>query len=116
MGLSEIQDRSPESIDPTGLWRLVFWLAFVIGSLGLLFSWLLAQVPRLPHGADYGLDYLVRSCAAALMLVSIGMARWLWKINHGSPGRGAMQIVQLIAWVELIIAICGIVGLAVSRH
>jgi hypothetical protein len=110
----ELENKTPGSIDPTGLWRLLFWLVFVLGSLSLLFSWLLAQIPGRPHGAELLPHYISRLCAALFMLVSIVMARRIWKVTQG--GRGAMQIVQLIAWVELIIAACGIVGIAVSRH
>ena len=52
-----------ESTDPSGLWRFVFWLAFVLGTLALAFSWLLAQVPTPRRGADMRLDYIVRSIA-----------------------------------------------------
>lgn len=116
MRLGENENRSPESIDPTGLWRLAFWLTFVLGSLSLLASWLFAQLPRLPHGADLRPHYITRSCAAVLTLTSIIMARRIWRIAPDGPVRPPMQIVQLIAWVELIIAVVGIIGVAVSRN
>ena len=119
MTIQERETDKPESIDPTGLWRLMFWLVYVLGTFTLLFSWLLSLVPRPLHGADFTLDYIVRSCAGGLALVSILMARRLWNIKNPLVNRGpmkAMQLVVLIAWVELAIALAGLVGHALIRR
>jgi hypothetical protein len=111
----ENENETPESIDPSGFRRLVFWLSYVFGTLILAFSWLLAQVPQPLHGADLSGDYAVRSCAAGLMLISILMARWVWKIRNPLSDRGratAMRVVLFIAWIELAIACIGIIGIA----
>jgi hypothetical protein len=110
------QASTTEPIDPT---RFVFWLAFVLGSLNLLFSWLLARVPRPLHGADFRLDYTVRSSVAVLMLVSIVMARWLWKIGNPLFQGGSstlMRVVLCVAWIEVAVALIGVVGIALSRR
>jgi hypothetical protein len=110
----ENESEMPESIDPTGFWRFIFWLVYVIGTLVLLFSWLLSMVP----GEVLTGDIIVRSCAAGLMLASILMARWLWKIRNPIPDQGSatvMQVVLLIAWAELGFAIFGIIGMATFR-
>jgi hypothetical protein len=109
----------PELVDPTGFWRFVFWLVFVLGNLALAFAWLLAQAPRPLHGADLRLDYAVRAGIVAFMLVSILMARRIWKINTPNldqePGI-AMNLVVLVAWFELVAALCGIVVVAMFRR
>jgi hypothetical protein len=113
--LAENENEMPESIDPSGFWRFVFWLAYVLGTLSLLFSWLLSQVPRPRHGADLTGDYVFRSCAAVLLLISILMARWIWKIRNPLSDRGraiAMRVALFIAWIELAIAFIGIIGIA----
>jgi hypothetical protein len=118
MAFDENENRASE-IDPTGLWRLAFWLAFVLGNLSLLFSWLLAQVPRPIHGADLHLDYAVRSCSALFFLISILMARWIWKIDSLVPEQSpvrAIHIVVLVAWIGVVIAILGTMEMAVFRH
>jgi hypothetical protein len=119
MTIQEPETSKLEPIDPTGLWRLTFWMAYVLGTLTLLFSWLLSLVPRLPHGADFTLDYIVRSCAGGLMLISILMARRLWNIKNpllDQSSMKAMRLVLLFAWVELAIALAGLVGIALIRR
>ncbi len=105
----------PELVDPTGFWRFIFWLAFVLGNLTLVFAWLLAQVPR-PSHAYLPLDYAVRAGIVAFMLVAILMARRIWKINTPNldqePGI-AMNLVVLVAWFELVSALCGIIVVAI---
>jgi hypothetical protein len=99
--------------------RTAFWMAYVLGILILLSSFLLAQVPRPLHGGDFTLDYAVRSLAAGFLLTAILMARRLWKINDLIPRQGpvsAMRLVLLTAWVGLVIALGGIIGLAISRR
>ena len=119
MTTQERETGKPELIDPTGLWRLMFWLVYVLGTLSLIVSWLLSLVPRPVHDADFTLDYVIRSCAGGLALVSILMARWLWNIKNPLANEGplkAMQLVVLIAWVELAIALAGLVGIALIRR
>ena|SRR5260221_9849212 len=118
VGLEENENTTPESIDPSGFWRFVFWLTYVLGTLSLAFSWLLAQVPRPLHGADLRGDYAFRTCTAGLMLISILMARWIWKIRNPLTDRGPatpLRVVLSIAWVELGIASIGIIGIAVFQ-
>jgi hypothetical protein len=117
MTLKEKQNETPESVDPSGFWRFVFWLTFVLGNLVLVFAFLLSMVPRPLHDENFTLDYIVRSFVVGLMLISILMARWLWKIKSPIP-RGplaAMNYVLLFAWIELAMAVYGIVGLAAYR-
>jgi len=113
-----IENSTPEPTDPTGFWRFIFWLAFVLGNLTVAFEWLLAQVPRLPH-SDMRLDYAVRAGIVAFMLVSIFMARKIWKITTPNLDQGpgiAMHLIVLIAWFELVVGFFGIIGIAVSQR
>ena len=115
---AEPEDETPGSIDPTGIWRLVFWLTYVIGNLVLLFSFLLAMVPRSLHDANFTSDYVIRSIVAGFMLISILMARWLWKIRNPLTDRGpavAMRVVLFVAWAELAFALYLIIGLAIFQ-
>ena len=99
MGLEENENATPESIDPSGFWRFVFWLTYVLGNLVLIIALLLSKVPRPLHDENFTPDYIVRSFVVGLMLISILMARWLWKIESPIP-RGplaAMNYVLLIA-------------------
>lgn len=117
MGPERDESETPESIDPSGFRRLVFWLSYVFGTLILAFSWLLAQVPQ-PLHADLSGDFAVRSCAAGLMLISILMARWVWKIRNplsdGGPA-SALRVVLFIAWIEFGIGFIGVIGVAVHQ-
>jgi hypothetical protein len=111
--------RMVEANDPTGWWRFFFWSAYVLGTMSLLFSWLLAQVPQPSHGGHWGLDYAFRSCVVGLMMASILIARRVWKLNTVFPDQSpvrAMQIVLLIAYAELAMGLVGIIGLAVGRR
>jgi hypothetical protein len=108
----------PDSIDPTGFWRFVFWLALVLGTLSLLLAWGFAYVPKPDFHGDYRPDYIVRSCSAVLMLVSILMARWLWGIKNPFVDERPitpMRFVLCFAWVEAVIAVIGIIGLTFHR-
>jgi len=117
MELPEHDVTTPSSIDPSGFWRFVFWLAFVFGDLALAFCWLLAHVPHPSRGADMRLDIAARLCVVVLMLVAIRMARWRWNIKVPVLERvrtreDAMQIVVLIAWVELAWGLIGTIAIA----
>ena len=117
MSLEEKQNETPESIDPSGFWRFVFWLTYVLGNLILIVALLLSMVPRPLHNENFTPDYIVRSLVAGLMLISILMARRLWKITSPIP-RGplaVMNYVLLAGWIELAMAVYGIVGLAFRR-
>jgi len=105
---------TPGSIDPTGMWRFVFWLIFVLGNFVLAFSFLLAMVPS-PHRPDFTSQYIIRGIVAGLMVISILMARWIWKIRDPESDRKAaigMRIVLFVAWAELAISAYLILGLA----
>jgi hypothetical protein len=90
----------------------------MIGNLVLLFSFLLAMVPRSLHDTEFIPDYVIRSFVAGLMLMSILMARWIWKIRNPLTDRVpavGMRVVLLVAWAELAFAIYMIVGLAILQ-
>jgi hypothetical protein len=97
-------------IDPTGLWRFLFWLLYVIGSLALIFSWMLAMVPE-PRSVQPGVflpDLIVRSCSAVLLALVVVLARWLWKIRNPFSPSGPerpMQAFMVLVWLELAIAL-----------
>ena len=108
-----------ELIGATGFRRFVFWLTYLLGTLSLLSSWLLSQVPRPRHGADLTADLAFRLCAAGLFLISIFTARRIWKSNEPATEQGAITVTQIVlatAWLELVVALFGIIGIAVSRN
>src|SRR5260370_39819175 len=103
-----------ESVDPTGFWRFVFWFAYVLGTMDIASCWLLALVPRSIHNKDFTLEYTMRSCAAGLMLISILMAKWLWKIRNPITDRApalAMRLVVCFAWIEGAFAIVSMIAI-----
>jgi hypothetical protein len=109
---------TPESIDPTGLWRLLFWLLYVVGSLALIFSWMLAMVPE-PRSVQPGIylpDLIVRSCSAVLLAFVVLLARWFWKIRNPFSPSGAerlMRAFMVLVWLELAIALVEAAGTAI---
>lgn len=110
-------NQAPESLDPTGLWRLGFWLIWILGHLTLLFALALGMVPRLRND-PFTVDYAIRLGLAALTLVSILMARWIWKIRNPIAGQEpplAMRVVVMVSWVELIFALVSILAIAESH-
>jgi hypothetical protein len=100
-----IDDRGPAAIDPTGPWRLLFWLLWVSGTAVLLISWGLLLVP---HRADAG-DLLVRFSAAALLLFAVLISTWIWRTDQRTKMRAFMAVV----WVELALALIEAAGTAV---
>jgi hypothetical protein len=108
----------PEPVSPTGPRVVVFWVAYALGTLTLIFSFLLAQVPRSRHGADFTLDYICWSVAGVLLLASLCVARYTWSFWnplrwHGMPS--AIQLFVGVAWVEFALSIYGILSFATSR-
>jgi len=80
----------------------IFGIAYVLGTLVLIFSLLLAQVPRPRHGADFPLDYICWSVSAALMLISLGSGRRWWGRWYPSGDSGwTAYTVFYATWFEL---------------
>jgi hypothetical protein len=97
--------------------RTLFWIAYVLGTLTLLFSFLLAQVPR-GRNTDFILDYICWSLAGSFLIVSLVTARYTWSVWNPFKWRGASSPVQLFigaAWVELAFSLYGILSFATSR-
>jgi hypothetical protein len=104
--------QSPALIDPTDLWRLLFWLTWVAGTALVLFTWVLLMVP----GHVGVMDLIVRSSAAAVLLGAILLGRWLWKILNPFPltaPRRLFRTFMLIVWLELVAALIEAAGTAV---
>jgi len=98
--------------------RALFWIAYVIGTVALLFSFLLAQVPRPRHGGNFTLDSVCWSLAASFLLVSLVVAKSIWSTWNPFKWRGVSNPAQLFvgaAWVELAFVLYGIIGFATSR-
>jgi hypothetical protein len=116
MGRNQFE-RAPDSIDPTGFWRFVFWLVLVLGALSLLLEWGLTWVPRPAHD-DHTPDYIILSCSAALTLISILMGRWLWGIKNPfveqQPITG-MRLVLRLAWFLEAMAVIWVIGATFHR-
>jgi hypothetical protein len=84
----------------------------------MLFSLLLAQVPRPRHGANFTLDYICWSSAAALLLICIVTAGGIWKPSRkaGETVSGiAQHIVIGAACLQLAFSIYGFLSFATSR-
>jgi hypothetical protein len=104
-------ERAPDTVDPSGFWRFIFWLVLVLGALSMLLAWGLGQVPRPDYHGDYTLDYIVRSCTAGLTLIAILMGRWLWGIiNPFVEETTAMHFVLRCAWFLEIVAVILVIG------
>jgi hypothetical protein len=104
------QNNLPVSVDPSGIWRFWFWFAYVLGTLVLLFTELLLMAPGRP---DFVGDLIIRTCAASLMLISILMGSWIWKIRNPLSDQGGtppMRVVLLVAWLELGVALYALLG------
>jgi hypothetical protein len=107
-----------EATRPTVFKRTIFWTAYVLGTLTLAFSFLLAQVPRPRHGGDFTLDYIFWSLAGTFLLISLLAARYAWNFWNPLKWRGTSSPVQLFvgaAWVELAFLLYGIIGFVTSR-
>ena len=104
------ENYSPDSVDPSGFRRFLFWLSYVLGTLVLLFAWLLSMVPGRP---DFTGDFVIRTTASSLVLISILLARWVWRIYNPfseSNGSISMRVILGIAWTEFGIGLCGVLG------
>ena len=77
-----------ESKTPSSFVRAAFWTAYVLGTLILVFAFLLAQVPR-GHNRDFTLDYICWSSSAVLMLTCILVARRIRKSGNSVTQRVA---------------------------
>ncbi len=97
--------------------RAIFWTAYILGTLTLLFSFLLAQAPR-GRNADFTLDYICWSLAASFLVVSLVAAKSTWGSWNPLKWSGVSSLAQLFigaAWVELAFSIYGILSFATSR-
>jgi hypothetical protein len=106
-----------ESTTPRVLERSVFWIAYVLGTLILVFAFLLAQAPR-GGNKDFILDYICWSSSGSLMITCILVARHVRKkgrnITQIAAGVGE-YVVTGAAWVELAFSLYGILSFATSR-
>jgi hypothetical protein len=108
----------PLSPIPSILVQLAFWGAYLLGSLSLVFSWLLAQVPRPLNGADLRLDYVVRSTAVLFLLMCILCANRLRNVQDSTSEGGlgiAMQIALGAALLEFVFSLYWVIILATYR-
>ena len=105
-----------DSNEPSDFQRIVFWSLYILGSLTLAFTWLLGHAPHPIHGGDMRPDYAGRGCAIALLLVSIFLARKMWRIKTLIPQGplSTIQIILVIAWIEIGFAVLGIVSIAIN--
>ena len=106
-----------ETSAPTMFKRALFWTAYAFGTLTLLFSFLLAQVPRPRHGGNFTLDYISWSLAAVFLVVSLIAAKYAWSFWNPLKWGAASSRAQLFvgaAWVKLAFSIYGILSFATS--
>ena len=106
-----------DSPDRIALKRAMFWTAYILGTLILLFSFLLAQAPR-GRNADFTLDYVCWSLAASFLVASLVAAKFSWSSWNPLKWREVSSLAQLFigaAWVELALSIYGILSFATGR-
>jgi hypothetical protein len=103
-----------ESPDRTVFKRGMFWTAYILGTLTMFFSFLLAQVPR-GRNVDFTLDYVCWSLAASFLVGSLVAAKFTWSSWNPLKTREASIFSQMfigVAWIELAISIYGILSFA----
>jgi hypothetical protein len=107
-----------EPVRPSVSRVALFWTAYVLGTLTLLFSFLLAQVPRPRHGADFTLDYISWAVAGFFLVACLVTAKYSWNfwnpLKQDAPLRPARLLIGA-AWVELAFLLYGIIGSLASR-
>jgi hypothetical protein len=111
------EENMPDSPDRTVFKRAIFWTAYILGTLILFFSFLLAQVPR-GRKVDFTLDYVCWSLAASLLVGSLVAAKFTWSSWNPLKTRKVSSLAQMFigaAWVELPFSINGILSFATSR-
>jgi hypothetical protein len=83
--------------------------------LGLGFAWLWGQVPRAIYAENFKFDYLIRLFVASFLLTATVLAKRLWKYSdYTTQGPGtALRFVLLTTWGGLIVALAGIIDLAI---
>lgn len=98
---------------PRFLKPAAFWTSYVLGTVVMIFSFLLAQAPR-GRNTNFTLDYTCWSSSAILMLVCILAARRMWraqqKHEHIAP-----YVVAALACLQLAFSIYGILSFATSQ-
>ena len=95
----------------------MFWTAYILGTLILLFSFLLAQAPR-GRNTDFTLDYVCWLLAASFLVVSLVAAKFTWNSWNPLKWREVSSLTQLFigaAWVELAFSVYGILSFATGR-
>ena len=96
---------------------IVFWLSYVLGTLSVLYSWLVAIVPPPPNGVNYTLAFIVRSGIVSTMFITIFIGRWILRSRNSLSNQGpahAIRVVLFVAWAELAYALLGIIGFAAT--
>jgi len=107
-----------EESSHTGLKLAVFWTSYVLGTLVMVFSFLLAQVPRSRHGARFTLDHVSWSSAAALLLICVFMGAGMWERPKKADPKGppvVQYVVTGVACLQLVFSIYGILSFATNR-
>jgi len=97
--------------------RTVFWTAYALGTLILVFAFLLAQVPR-GHNRDFTLDYVCWSSSTVLMLTCILVARHIRSSGHNISESASGMVEYVVtgaAWLELAFSLFGIISFATGR-
>jgi hypothetical protein len=111
------REKMTDSPDRTVFKRAIFWTAYILGTLMVLSSLLLALAPR-ARNADFTLDYLCWSLAAGFLIASLVAAKLTWNSRNPLKWRETSSLAQLFmgaAWVELAFSIYGILSFATSR-
>jgi hypothetical protein len=108
------EENMTDSPDRTVFKRVMFWTAYILGTLIMFFSFLLAQVPR-GYNTDFTLDYVCWSLGASFLVGSLVAAKFIWRSCIPFKSRDASSLAQVFivaAWIELAISIYGILSFA----
>ena len=90
--------------------RAWFWIFYILGTLGSLFSFLLAQAKR-GYNTNYVQDYICWSVSGCLLLLSIIQVGRAWKAKNSELLRSIPSFDRffvIVAVLEFLFCIYGI--------
>lgn len=99
-----------ESRSQPDLNAIFFWSSYILGTLLMGFSFLLAQAPRPRHGATFTLDYISWSSAATSFVICVLVTSLSWYAKRRVPK--VQSAATRLAVIQLAFSIYGILSFA----